>query len=383
MKRYIIYTASMLILSWSCHPNKTDSHEGHDHGEHAEPEGHTHSGDEIILTTAQAKLLDIQTEEVQRRPFHQVIRTSGQIVAAQGEERTVAATISGIVSYTKAGVNEGEPVARGESLFSIYAGKMADGDPVTKAQSTYEIAWREFDRAEALIENKLISQKEYNEIKLTYTNAKIAYDAIAAGRQGGGAVVASPIGGYIKTKLVAEGQFVNVGDPLIVVTQNNKLQLRADVSERHYKDLQGIRSANFLTGYDDTIYQLSEMNGQLLSYGRSSNAGENFIPVSFRFDNVGNIFPGAYVEVFLLSGQREGVISVPRGALTDESGNFFVYRKLCDEEYERCAVQIGASDGSRVEVISGLHEGDRVVTQGAYYVKLAAASGEIPHGHVH
>lgn len=399
MKKYIIFVACMLTLAWGCSSNKgADSHEGHDHSEHPadhkHEEGHDHSthehdghehgeGDEILLSAEQAELLGVKTEKVEAKPFHQVIKTSGQIVAAQGEERTVVASISGVVSYAKAGANEGKAVGRGETLFSIYAGKMAEGDPVLKAKSTYEIAKREYDRAEILVADKLIAQKEYNEIKLAYSNAKIAYEAISSGRQGGGAAITSPINGFVKSKLVDEGQFVNVGEPLMVVAQNNKLQLRADVSERYYKYLQGIQSANFQTPYDDTLYKLSEMNGQMLSYGRSSNAGENFIPVNFQFNNVGHVLPGSYVEVYLLSGQREGVISVPKTALTDESGNFFVYCKLSAEEYERRAVKLGATDGDRIEILEGLKLDDNVVVQGAYYVKLAAASGAIPDGHHH
>lgn len=388
MKRYFIYAACILTLGWGCHSNKEHDHD-HDHEEHhqeeqAEEHEHDHGeGDAIILHTEQAEMMGIETEKVAYRPFYQVIKTSGQVIAAQGEERTVVASISGVVSYAKSATNEGKAVGRGEALFSISAGNMAEGDPVTKAKSTYEIAKREYDRAEALIVDRLISQKEYNEIKLAYSNAKIAYDAIAGGGQGKGATVSSPIGGYIKSILVSEGQFVNVGEPLMVVTQNNKLQLRADVSERYYKDLQTISSANFRTPYDNTLYKLSDMNGQLLSYGKSASSNEHYIPVNFQFNNIGNILPGAYVEVFLLSGQKENVISVPQSALTDELGNYFVYTKLCEEEYERRLVKIGATDGDRVEILEGLHVGDQVVTQGAYYVKLAAGSGTIPDSHHH
>lgn len=400
MKKYIIYAACILALAWGCNSNKghdhsehteahdhdhdhADEHEGHSDDEHSGEAAHDHGDDAITLSTQQAEMMGVETEEVVSRPFHQVIKTSGQVIAAQGEEKTVVASVSGIVSYAKAGTNEGKAVGRGEALFSISAGNLAEGDPVTKARSTYEIAKRDFERAEALIVDKLISQKEYNEIQLAYANAKIAYDAIGGGGKGRGAVVSSPIGGYIKSILVTEGQFVNVGEPLMVVTQNNKLQLRADVSERYYKDLQGIQSANFQTPYDDAFYKLADMNGKLLSYGKSSNTNEHYIPVNFQFDNVGNILPGAYVEVFLLSGQKENTISVPKTALTDELGNYFVYVKICVEEYERRLVRVGATDGDRVEILEGLHVGDQVVTKGAYYVKLAAGAGSIPDSHHH
>ena len=76
------------------------------------------------------------------------------------------------------------------------------------------------------------------------------------------------------------------------------------------------------------------------------------------------------------------MISVPASALTEEQGINFVYLRLDEEGYKKQEVKIGMSDGSRVEILSGLKEGDEVVTQGAIHVKLASASAAIP-GHTH
>jgi multidrug efflux pump subunit AcrA (membrane-fusion protein) len=106
--------------------------------------------------------------------------------------------------------------------------------------------------------------------------------------------------------------------------------------------------------------------------------------VTFEFDNRGDMVPGAFVEVFLLSGERQGVISLPESALTEEQGLYFVYLKLDDECYKKQEVQLGTSNGERVEILSGLKDGDTVVTRGAIHVKLAAASNAIPaHSHNH
>ena len=40
-------------------------------------------------------------------------------------------------------------------------------------------------------------------------------------------------------------------------------------------------------------------------------------------------------------------------------------------------------DGKQVQILKGLHTGERLVTRGAYQVKMASASGTIPHGHSH
>ncbi|WP_418730004.1 efflux RND transporter periplasmic adaptor subunit, partial [Coprobacter fastidiosus] len=101
------------------------------------------------------------------------------------------------------------------------------------------------------------------------------------------------------------------------------------------------------------------------------------------FDNKGDIIPGSYVEVFLLSGNTNNVITVPVTALTEEQGSYFVYLQLDKEGYKKQEVTLGVNDGKEVQILAGIKPGDRVVTKGAYQVKLAANSSIIPEGHSH
>ena len=58
--------------------------------------------------------------------------------------------------------------------------------------------------------------------------------------------------------------------------------------------------------------------------------------------------------------------------------------QLSGESFERRAVIIGKRNGSEVEIINGLTAGEVVVTKGAYQVKMASMSGQVPaHGHDH
>lgn len=72
-----------------------------------------------------------------------------------------------------------------------------------------------------------------------------------------------PIAGFVKNILVKEGDYVTIGQPLVSVTQNRRLFLRAEVSEKYYPSLRTIGSANFKTPYDDKVYELKGLNGRL------------------------------------------------------------------------------------------------------------------------
>ena len=91
-----------------------------------------------------------------------------------------------------------------------------------------------------------------------------------------------------------------------------------------------------------------------------------------------------FVEVYLLSQPIEDAIALPHSALTEEQGSFFVYRQLDEECYEKQLVELGADNGKQVLIHSGVKAGDRIVTRGAYQVKLAGATSAIPpHTHEH
>ena len=365
------------------HDHASEDHNIHNHNHAAEGHEHGNNPDEIILAPEKAKAAGVVSEVIQPKLFRQVIKASGEVQAAQGNESVIVANVSGVVSFQRS-VTEGMQVGKGATLMSISASQLQDGDPAERARIAYEVAKAEYDRASRLVESQIVSQKEFNSIREKYENARIAYEALVKNQTKSGVAVTAPIGGYIKNLLVKEGDYVAVGQPLATVTQNNRLFLRADVSERYYKYLNNITSANFKTPYDNHVYELDALNGRLLSYGKAAGSGSYYVPVTFSFDNKGDMIPGSFVEIYLLSKTMEDVIVLPEEALTEEQGLYFVYIQKCEESYKKQEVKLGASNGVEVQILEGLHAGDRVVVKGAYHVKLASASNALPaHSHEH
>lgn len=384
MKNYILAGTLCMFLFGGCGEHAHDhEHEGHDHEAEIHAEEKTAHSDEIVLTPEKAKAAGVEAEVIHPGAFREVIQAGGQILSAQGQEATVVAASSGVVSFSRK-IAEGIEVGQGSELLSVSAEHIQEGDPVRKAKVAYEKAKEEYERAEKLVGSQIVSQKEFAALREAYQNARLTYEALLPSKSGKGVAVKAPIGGFVKNCLVKEGDYVTVGQPLMTVTQMRRLVLKADVSERYYAQLPRIVSANFKTPYNNKVYCLENLGGKVLSFGKSSGDTSYYVPVTFEFDNRGDMVPGAFVEVFLLSGERQGVISLPESALTEEQGLYFVYLKLDDECYKKQEVQLGTSNGERVEILSGLKDGDTVVTRGAIHVKLAAASNAIPaHSHNH
>lgn len=362
-------------------------HEGHDH----EHEGHDHEHEgagghagEISFKKALAEAVGLQTRRVEPGAFTDVIKTSGRVMAAQGEETTVVATVPGVVTFGNLSFVDGTTVRKGQVLLSLASSGLSDGNVATKAKYAYENAKREYERMESLIGDKIVSVKDFEQARLNYENAKVAWEAVAGKQTADGVSVVSPMNGYLKNLQVKEGDYVTVGQPLATISQNGRLVLRAEVSEKYYNYLPSVQSANFRTPYDKAVYKLSDLRGRLLSYGKASDVNSFYVPVTFEFDNRGAVIPGSFVEIYLLTAPMLDVISVPVSALIEEQGVYSVYVREHEEAYRKVAVKLGADNGSEVQILSGLKAGDEVVTEGAYQIKLASASNAIPaHTHNH
>jgi RND family efflux transporter MFP subunit len=247
----------------------------------------------------------------------------------------------------------------------------------------YEAAKREYERALPLVKNRIVSEKEFNRIKQNYESARIGYEVLARSHSGGGQLVVAPITGFVKNILVKAGDYVEVGRPLATITQDQRLQLRAEVSERHHRQLSQIVSANFKTPYSEQLYSLQRLKGKLLSVGKSGSENA-YVPVTFEFNNQGDLLSGSFVEVYLLTAAKEKALSIPLSAVTEEQGLYFVYIRLAEERYKKLEVTLGQDNGERIEVLSGLQADQQVVVSGAHQLKLASAASVIPtHTHEH
>jgi RND family efflux transporter MFP subunit len=390
MKQYIIPVYLCLMTFAGC-AGKSHGH-NHDHDDHGHTCDHTHEhaeasdpaehADEIIFTPEQAEAVGLQTETVMPGRFHHTVKINGQLRTLPGREITLAATASGILSFADPSISEGMDVHSGETIATVAAGSLPEGDPVVKAKIAYGTALKEFRRAEDLNKAGVLSDREFEQAKATFETAKVIYEAQAGKHSSSGLRITSPISGFIRAKLAGQGEYVSTGQAIAIIAQSEQLQLHADMPAKHYRQLGRFHSANFKIAGTDTLYKLAQMNGGMIAAGKATGQSSAFIPLTFEFDNIDDLLPGVWAEVYLLFNPFEA-LSVPVAALTEESGLYFVYLRIDEEGYRRQEVKIGVTDGERVVAVEGLNAGDEVVTRGAFQVKMAANAGVIPEGHAH
>jgi len=343
--------------------------------------------EEIVYLKEQAWEIEFANMEVKRQPFAEIIKTTGQILPAQGDKVIIIAKSNGIITFGNNKKLIGSAVNSGETLFIISGSGLTEDNLDTKykeAKANYEKNKADFERAKELAKDNIISQKEFQEIQLRYENAQIAFNTIANNYTTGGQKITSPIQGFIKNVFVSEGQYVEIGQPIASVSQNRKLILKAEVPQKHFSKLKSISSANFKTAYDSKIFSTDSLNGKLISFGKNTNDNAYYVPVNFEIDNKGEIIPGSFIEVFLKTNMIKDALVIPYSALIEEQGIYFAYVQTSGEGFQKRELKLGISDGMNVQVLSGIKENERVVIKGGYQIKLATMSGKMPEvGHEH
>ena len=345
-------------------------------------------GSDIMYLKEQAWKVDFATVPAQVKPFSEIIKTSGQILSAPGDEEVIIAQVNGIVSFSSQQMAPGSATSVGKTMFSIKSNEVITGSlraEVQKAESDLATAKANYDRASELVKNQIISQKEFVEVKLRYDNAQTALNTAKtnSGFNTNKQNVVAPISGYLKNILIENGQYVTAGQTLATISKNKKLILRAEVSQKYFSKLASITAANFKTTEGTKVYSTRDLHGKLISFGKSADASIPFVPITFEIDAQGEFIPGSVVEVFLLSGSSPALL-IPYSSLMEEQGVFYVYVQTEGESFQKREVKTGATDGLQIQVLSGVSEGERIVSKGAYLIKLSTASGTLPaHGHEH
>lgn len=339
----------------------------------------------IAFLKEQAWKMEFANAPVVTGTVYNVIQTGGRILPSQGDEKTIIATTSGIVLYSSTTSMIGTEVSKGQRLFTITGGNLTNNNIETsfiQSKSNYTREKSNFERKSQLFESKAIAKSEYEEALRMYQLAESEYKNLASNFGGKGKIIKASSTGFIKTLFKGEGEYVEAGEPLAVITQNKRLTIQADVNQMDYELLNTSITANF--SMNGQTHRLEDFNGKLLSYARSVSVENPKISVYFEIDNTGDFLSGSFIDVWIKTNPSTSTLKIPVTAIMEEYGAFSAYVQVSGESFEKRELELGVSDGIFVEVISGVKEGERVVTKGAYQVKMASMSGQVPaHGHSH
>jgi len=182
--------------------------------------------------------------------------------------------------------------------------------------------------------------------------------------------ITSPITGKVGLRLVDPGNYVQVGDTtgLLVITQMQPITVIFTVPEDNVPAImKQLRAGSTL---QVTAYNRSDTTllatGKLMSVDNQIDTSTGTLKLRALFDNDDEaLYPNQFVNAKLLLDVVHGATIVPSSAVQRGAPGTFVYLIKDDGTVAVQPVKLGPVDGDKVQVLSGLKPGDRVVVDGA------------------
>jgi membrane fusion protein, heavy metal efflux system len=192
--------------------------------------------------------------------------------------------------------------------------------------------------------------------------------------------VRAPLGGYVTKVHKALGEQVQSGEGIVEISNLDEVWIEAPIFERDLNRLGGNVAATFTTA----AYPGQEFRGVVVDTGAVIDEQTRAATVVFQVPNSGHALRiGMQANVRLDAGESVTAMMIPKEAVLDNEGKKIVYVLLSGEEFQRREVRIGDEYGDEVAVLSGLNKGERVVTQGAYQLRLQELRPADAPAHTH
>jgi RND family efflux transporter MFP subunit len=334
------------------------------------------------------------------RELRASIQATGTLRPRADGEVYLSATSAGHLQSQGAFPYVGMSVEAGQLLAGIIPRLAADSDLSTlkaardKARSNYDLARHERDRLQRLWTDKVIALHRLHEAENALAVADAERDAAqrrydqSTGEQkpaDAGIPVLAPIGGVLARVDAAPGRYVAEGEVLFHIVNLDRLWLEARIAEADVGRLRQPDGAWFTVEGFERIFDTFELGGRLVALGGAIDPDSRTTPLIIAFDNPHHrLRTGMFANARVFTGESRQGLAVPASAIFDDAGQEVVYVMLGGESFQRRLVRLGVRDGSWVEVLSGVEPGERVVSQGAYLLRLAASAPlEVGHGHAH
>lgn len=334
-------------------------------------------------------------ERIERVRLRSSFRAVAEVTPRQSGHAEIISPVEGSlnIEHNREMAVPGKRVSPGDPLVTICQPTGVDGSWMER-QLAYERAKLEFERAERLLAREAISQRDYDEIRRTWLAEKAGYETILRGvsaelvPDSAGEeihiVLEAPLGGIVVSVGAMPGQAVAAGQRLMTIVDPSVVWLKADLFEKDHYRMGDPRGAEISVPGTGTPIRIPDGELKVLSGGTMFERSSMTIPVIFEVNNHGGLLKiGQVVQMEIFTGGEKDVVAVPEKSIVDEDYARYVFVQRGGETFEKRVVTTGARSGGLVEIVSGLEAGERVVTRGAYSVKLASSKRETGGAHVH
>ena len=300
----------------------------------------------------QAAAIPVQVAEVKRGDISNFLLQTTTIEAVRNVD--ILAKVTGQV--VKLVVEEGARVREGDLLAQLDEIQLKID--YMQAKVKLETDKSVYERSKNMYENDLIAEENYETARLQYESSKAM--AEGAKLKLDYTSVRSPINGVVTLRHIELGQRISVNEALFQVADFNPLRAKIYVPEKDMaRVFEGQAAKITIESQPD-----QKFDGVVKMISPIVDPASGTVKVTIDIDKHENkLKPGNFVSVFITTETHENTLIIPKKALILESESDQVYVNR-DGKASKVSLQTGFVSGEFVEVISGLLEGDQVVTLG-------------------
>ncbi|HEY6881773.1 MAG TPA: efflux RND transporter periplasmic adaptor subunit [Polyangiales bacterium] len=359
---------------------------------HRDEPAHAEFPTQVRLSDEVLTAAGVRTQKVEREQLVSTIDLPGEISVDPDRSARVASPIAGRIEQVH--FQEGQRVKQGDPLLVIRVpelGKVRSDSAATRAQA--KAARVTADRLRELKDQQLASEQAYlaaeAEAQALELSAVAAHDrvqALGVVNQGNPSslVLRAPLSGVVLARAAVVGQPVTSEQVVAEIADLSEVWFLGRVFEKDLGLLRvGAPSEVLLNAYPGTAFA-----GTVEYIGMQVDPIARTLTARIRLTNHDDLlriglFGSARVSTEPVLGKdasRPPVLVVPRGALMEVAGKQVVFVRQADRDFELHQVTTGRAAGGKVEILSGLRDGEQVVSEGAFTLKSSVLKASLSEG---
>jgi len=312
--------------------------------------------------------------EAKLQPVSETLSLVGNLAANEMVE--IKSETDGIVQEIN--FKEGGRVDKGQLLVKLDDSKLAAA--LAEGEANLKLSLANYDRAKQLLNDKLISQQEYDQAASTYAVNEASVDLKR--RQFKDARIYAPFAGIVGAQPISPGQVITRSTTLTWLVDLDTVKVEVNVPERFLRQIKVGQPLEFSVA----AYPGEKFRGEVYFISPQIFEATRTALVKARIPNAdAKLRGGMFASMELTLQIRDSAIVIPEPALMSNGDNFSVFVVDKDGNAQIRPIEVGIRLAGKAEVIKGLNAGEKVVVEGVQKlrpggaVKLAPPEAAAPY----
>ena len=309
----------------------------------------------ISISVDKVQKLGVKSEAAALRELNRTLRVTGRVEIDERRTYTIAPKFEGWVELLHVNTT-GQAVTKGQPLFDVYSPELVS------AQREYTLAVQGLTALKEADDDAKQSMQQLADASA----ARLKNWDIADARLTGNRITFhAPVSGIVLEKKAVQGMRFMPGEMLYQIADLSSVWVIAEVPERDIGQVQpGARTQVTADAYPERSF-----DGRVAFIYPTLNSATRTVQVRIEIANPKALLkPAMFANAQIAVGKADKVLTVPTSAVIDSGTRQVVLVRLAEGRFEPRAVTLGSSSDNHVEVLSGIAEGEQVVTAANFLI---------------